>query len=240
MDVIPAIDLRGGKAVRLYQGDYARETVFDGDPVAVAVRWVAEGACRIHVVDLDGAREGRPVQAETVGRIVSAAGVPVQLGGGLRTLADLRVLLDLGVDRVILGTVAAEAPDLVEEACQVFGPEAIIVGIDARDGLVALRGWREGSTLDAIELARSLVLRGVRRFVHTDIARDGTLAGPNLAGMRAFIKAVDAAVIASGGVSNAADVSALADTGVEGVIIGRALYTGAVSIAAALAASAPR
>ena len=237
MEVIPAIDLRDGKAVRLYQGDYARETVFDEDPVRVASRWESEGARRIHVVDLDGAREGSPVQVEIVRRIADVVSVPVQSGGGVRTLDDVRQLLDSGVDRVVLGTIAVEDPDLVAEACVRFGPERVVVGIDARDGMVAVRGWRESSTRTSIEVATGLASSGVTRFVHTDIARDGTLEGPNLEAMAAFAGAMDAAVIASGGVSNADDVRALTETGVEGVIIGRALYTGALTLPQAMAAA---
>ena len=236
IQIIPAIDLRDGKAVRLYQGDYAQETVFDDDPVAVAQRWEGQGASRIHVVDLDGAREGHPVQVETVVAIAHAVQVPIQVGGGFRTLDDVASLLDKGVDRVVLGTIAIEDPALLEEACRRHG-EAVVVGIDARDGLVAVRGWREGSEIGALDLARELVARGVHRFVHTDIARDGTLEGPNLFAMEAFAGAVaPVPVIASGGVSKIDDIRDLAYTRVEGVIIGRALYTGDVSLPEALEA----
>jgi phosphoribosylformimino-5-aminoimidazole carboxamide ribotide isomerase len=237
MEIIPAIDLRGGKAVRLYQGDYAQETVFDEDPIAVARRWQEQGAPRIHIVDLDGARHGRPFQADIVAGIANAVSVPVQVGGGIRTLDQIETLLNVGVDRVVLGTVAVEEPELVQAACLRFA-QAIVVGIDARDGKVAVRGWREGSSVDALELARALSEAGVPRFVHTDIARDGTLQGPNLQAMEAFVQAIaPKAVIASGGVSSVGDIKRLAATGVEGVIIGRALYTGAVSLPEALSLS---
>lgn len=237
LEIIPAIDLRDGKAVRLYQGDYAQETVFDDDPVAVARRWEEQGASRIHVVDLDGARAGSPAQSAIVGAIAKAVGVPVQTGGGIRTLDDVSTLLALGIERVVLGTIAVENPDLVTDACRRHG-EAIVIGIDARDGRVAVRGWREGSSINAIELARELIEGGAKRFIHTDIARDGTLEGPNLAAMEAFARAVaPVPAVASGGVSSVDDIRALASTGVEGVIVGRALYTGAVSLSEALEAA---
>jgi phosphoribosylformimino-5-aminoimidazole carboxamide ribotide isomerase len=239
LEVIPAIDLRGGKVVRFYQGDYDRETVFDEDPVRVAQRWESEGAGWIHVVDLDGARVGAPMQAEIVRRIVGAVSTPVQVGGGIRTLEDAQSLLDIGVDRVVLGTVAVEDPVIVAGACERFGTEHIIVGIDARDGRVALRGWKTSSNRVATEVALGLAARGAVRFVHTDIARDGTLEGPNLVAMRTFAKTLrDSAVIASGGVSTVEDVRALVGTGVEGVIVGRALYTGDLTLPEAIEVAA--
>ena len=236
MEILPAIDLRRGKAVRLFQGDYERETVFHEDPIQVALRWESEGARRLHVVDLDGARTGSPTQMEIVQRILEATSIPVQVGGAVRSVNDVRRLLDLGIDRVVLGTIAVEDPNLVLEACRRFGPERVIVGIDARDGVVAVRGWGESSARSSIDMATELAGRGVIRFVYTDIARDGTLEGPNLAAMMGFTKAVDAAVIASGGISNVRDVLALTGTGAEGVIIGRALYTGALTLQAAMEA----
>ena len=236
MDIIPAIDLREGKAVRLFQGDYSRETVFDEDPVQVAVRWESEGARRLHVVDLDGARTGVPAQTEIVQRILESTSIPMQLGGAIRSMDDIRRLLDLGIDRVVLGTVAVEDPDLVVDACRQFGQHRVIVGIDARDGFVAVRGWQQSSAKSSIEVGTGLASRGVIRFIYTDIARDGTLEGPNIAAIAAFRKAVGTAVIASGGVANSADVRALKTTGAEAAIIGRALYSGALTLTAAIEA----
>ena len=234
MDVIPAIDLRNWNAVRLFQGDYSQETVFGDDPAAVARTWEQQGANRIHVVDLDGARAGAPVQAALAASIAQAVSVPVQLGGGVRELAHIETLLEAGIDRVILGTVAVEEPDLVREACNRYG-DRIVVGLDARHGKVAVRGWIEDTAFDSIELAMRLVGLGVRRFIHTDIARDGALEGPNLQAMQALMRAVaPAAVIASGGVSGLDDIRALAASKVEAVIVGRALYTGDLSLPDAL------
>ena len=237
MDVIPAIDLRNGNAVRLFQGDYSQETVFGDDPAAVARTWEQQGANRIHVVDLDGARAGALVQVALAARIAQAVSIPVQVGGGVRKLAHIETLLEAGIDRVILGTVAVEEPDLVREACDRHG-DRIVVGLDARDGKVAVRGWIEDTAVDTLELAMRLVGLGVRRFIHTDIARDGALEGPNLPAMQALMRAVaSAAVIASGGVSDLDDIRALAASKVEAVIVGRALYTGDLSLPDALLAA---
>lgn len=233
--LIPAIDLRGGRAVRLLQGDYDRETVFGDDPVAIARRWEAEGAARLHVVDLDGARDGASTQLEVITRIAAALQVPVQVGGGLRDAASVERVLAAGAERAILGTAAAD-PRVAAPLLDRFG-ERLIVGIDARDGRVAVRGWRETLDRDALELARELVALGARRFIVTDIARDGMLEGPNLAAMRRMAEAVPVPVIASGGVARVEDVRALAALEcLEGVIVGRALYTGDLSLPHALAA----
>ncbi len=237
MDVIPAIDLRNGNAVRLYQGDYARETVFGDDPAAVARTWEQQGANRIHVVDLDGARAGAPVQAALAASIAQAVSIPVQFGGGVRELSHIESLLEAGINRVILGTVAVEKPELVREACELYG-DRIVVGLDAREGRVAVRGWIEDTAVDTVELAARLVELGVSRFIHTDIARDGALEGPNVPAMQALMNAVSpAAVIASGGVSGLDDIRALAASRVEAVIVGRALYTGDLSLPDALLAA---
>jgi phosphoribosylformimino-5-aminoimidazole carboxamide ribotide isomerase len=236
--VYPAIDLRGGRCVRLVQGDYERETVYGDDPVAVARRWEAAGARWLHVVDLDGARAGAPVQADVVGRICAAVGIPVQVGGGLRDEAAVRTVLAAGAARAIVGTMAVREPDRCAALCRAL-PRRIAVGVDARDGVVRVTGWLEGAGVDAVTLARTAGAQGAAAVVYTDIARDGTEHGPDLDGTRAVARAAGVPVIASGGVGSLAHVravAALAADGVAGVIVGRALYTGAVPLPDALAA----
>ena len=229
MIVIPAIDLRGGRCVRLLQGDFARETVYGDDPVRMALRWQEAGAALLHVVDLDGARAGHPAQAEIVAAIARALTIPVELGGGLRSIAHIAGALDGGVARVVLGTAAIEDRGLLAAALDRWGPERIILGLDARDGLVATRGWIETTAVRATDLARDLATLGLRRIVYTDIGRDGTLHEPNYAALADLAAAGDFAVIASGGVARREHLAALADIpGVEGAIVGRALYTGDV------------
>lgn len=236
VEVIPAIDIRNGKCVRLYQGDYTRETVYAEDPVGIALRWQDEGASRLHLVDLDGAAAGRPVNLKTVEAVVRAVRIPVQLGGGIRNGETVKEVLSLGVGRVVLGTVAVEQPLLVKELCAEYG-EAIIVGIDARGGRVATRGWLKEGNVTVGELAGRMAEAGVKRAIYTEIGRDGTLAGPDFAAIGRLVKSVRLAVIASGGVASARDVRDLAALGVEGVIIGRALYTGDIRLREALAAA---
>jgi len=234
-ELIPAIDLRGGRAVRLFQGDYDRETVFSDDPVAIARRWEAEGATRLHVVDLDGARSGEPVNRPVIERILDDATIPVQVSGGLRDAEAVERVLAAGAARAILGTVLTD-PRLARPLLERFG-DRVIAGIDARDGRVAVRGWRETLELDAVDLAQELAAAGARRVIFTDIGRDATLRGPNLEAMRRMAESVPVPVIASGGVGRIEDIRDLAAlTCLEGVIVGRALYTGAVSLPEALAA----
>jgi len=240
MDVIPAIDIRGGRCVRLVQGDYERETVFADDPAEAARRWRDAGAKRLHVVDLDGAREGRAVNAAVVERIVTAVDVPVQLGGGLRDLETVRRYLEAGVERVVLGTAAVKDIGLLTVALELF-PGRIAVGVDARDGTVVTEGWLEASGISAAELVRRLGALGVPRVIYTDTLRDGTLTEPNLAALEALLADIrasggDTRVIYSGGVSSLDHIRRLAETGVEGVIVGRALYTGDIDLREALAA----
>lgn len=228
MIVIPAVDIRRGRCVRLVQGRPEEETVFGEDPVAMAIHWRDGGAARLHVVDLDGAFAGTPVQLPVVAAIAAAVGIPVQLGGGLRTLRDVEAALGAGVERVILGTAACADPDLLESLLRIHG-DRVAVGIDARDGMVAIRGWAETTDRPAVDLARDVATRGVRRIIMTDIATDGMLSGPNLEGLAAVCAAFPGSVIASGGVACAEDVRAISRLGparVEGVIVGRALYAG--------------
>jgi len=225
LEIIPAVDLRNGKCVRLYQGDYAQETVFSDDPAAMARRWQSEGAKRLHLVDLDGAAEGEPRNLDAIENILAAVEVPVQVGGGIRSLETIVQLLDLGVSRAILGTAAIEDPLLVEKACRQFGGQ-IIVGIDARDGMAATRGWLQQSSIAAGELANRMVGLGARRFIYTDISRDGTLTGPNFEAIAELLSQVGVPVIAAGGISSIEHLTRLAGLGVEGAIVGRAIYTG--------------
>lgn len=236
MIVYPAIDIRRGRCVRLYRGDPSAETVYGDDPVAMAERWVAEGAEWLHVVNLDGALEEESDTPKAVQAIVRTVSIPVQVGGGLRTLDDMAAALDWGVARIILGTVAVREPELVEEAIRRFGAERVVVGIDARDGKVAIRGWKEQSELSALELAARMKALGVERLVYTDISRDGMLEGPNVARTGELAQQSGLRVIASGGVGSLDHLRQLRwiePFGVDGVIVGQALYTGAVSLPAA-------
>jgi phosphoribosylformimino-5-aminoimidazole carboxamide ribotide isomerase len=229
MIVIPAIDLRGGRCVRLLQGDFARETVYGDDPVRMALRWQGAGATMLHVVDLDGAKEGRPAQATIVSAIARALTIPVELGGGLRSLDDLEAAFAGGMARAVLGTAAIEDRGLLTAALGRWGAERIVLGLDAREGLVATRGWIETTAVRATDLARELAAFGVRHVVYTDIGRDGTLQEPNYAALRELAEGSGLAVIASGGVARREQLAALAAIpGVEAAIVGRAIYTGDV------------
>lgn len=228
MEILPAVDIRGGRAVRLVQGDYDRETVFDDDPAAAAQRWINEGAQRLHIVDLDGAREGAQANAETVERIVDL-GVPIQVGGGIRSLSAVHKYLDMGVERVIIGSMALKHPDLLKGIIALYA-DRVVVSIDARDGRVAIEGWTETSGLDAADLARDLATAGVQRFIYTDIASDGMLGGHNVAAFAAFAAAAGRPVIAAGGISSAKQIRGLRAAGAAGAIIGRALYEGTLRL----------
>jgi phosphoribosylformimino-5-aminoimidazole carboxamide ribotide isomerase len=233
MIILPAIDIKDGQCVRLFQGDYAQVTTYDSDPVQVALRWQDAGSSWLHLVDLDGAKAGYPVNAELIKRIRAATTLHIEVGGGIRTLDHVEQMLDLGVDRVILGTVAITDRALLQEALARW-QERIVVGLDARDGYVAITGWLETSQVKAVDLAAELSALGVQRFVYTDIARDGALTGPNLKALTEMQQAVTSALVASGGVSSLADLQALAQSGVEGTIVGKAIYTGAVDLATAI------
>ncbi len=236
MEIIPAIDLKAGQCVRLYQGDMDRATVYSDDPVAVARRWQDAGAERLHVVDLDGAVSGTGANTAVIEQVCRSVDLPMQLGGGLRSLEAIERVFSLGVQRVILGTVAYRQPDIVAEACRRFAGR-IAVGIDARAGKVAVQGWTEATELGSTKLAEQCQDMGVSGIVYTDIVRDGTAQGVNIEATRALARAVQIPVIASGGVASLEDIERLrlheAD-GIRGLIIGRALYTGAVELAEAI------
>lgn len=233
MLILPAIDLRGGKCVRLKQGDYARETVFGDDPAAMARRWVGEGAKALHLVDLDGAKEGRPVNTAVIRRIVQAVDVPCQVGGGLRSDADIEAALDMGVARVVLGTRALDDPAWVRQMAQAY-PKRIVLGLDARDGKVATHGWLNTTEASVLDVAREFANWPLYAIVYTDIARDGMLEGPNVEGLAALAAAVPLPVIASGGVTTLDNVRELLARRVFGCIIGRALYEGKIDLSAVL------
>ncbi len=237
MLVLPAIDLKGGKCVRLLRGDMHAETIYGDDPVAVGHRWVGEGAEYLHVVDLDGAVTGAPVNAAAIAALCRALPIPIEVGGGVRSVSRAADLLEAGADRVIFGTAALAVPDVVREACQRF-PGRVAVGIDAREGKVAVQGWTETTQTSALVLARQAETLGACRVIYTDISRDGTQEGVNVAATRAIADGIGIAVTASGGVGTLADITALKScgaAGIDAVIIGRALYTGAVRLPEAIA-----
>lgn len=234
LTIYPAIDLRGGQCVRLRQGDYAQETVYGADPGAMARRWVEQGAEYLHIVDLDGAREGRPTNEASIRAIVHSGGVPCQLGGGLRSAAHIEQVLGWGVERVVIGTRALKAPGWLEEMCGAF-PGRIVLGIDARGGLVATEGWLEVSQTSAFDLARELERLPLAALVFTDIARDGMMQGANVNAMARMCAATRLPVIASGGVTTLDDIRQLAQLPLEGCIVGRALYEEKVSLKEVLA-----
>jgi phosphoribosylformimino-5-aminoimidazole carboxamide ribotide isomerase len=238
MEIWPAIDLRGGKCVRLKQGDYAQETVFGEDPAAVAREWHAAGARYLHLVDLDGARSGKVENWPAIEAAVTAAPLTCELGGGIRDEETIARLLDLGLARLVIGTLAIRQPDWFREMCRRF-PGRMVLGIDARDGLVATNGWLETSRTEAVGMAQSFASEPLAAIVYTDIARDGMLQGPNVAALDAMRRAVDLPVVASGGVTTADDVTQLAALPMAGCIIGRALYEGTLTLADALARSQP-
>jgi phosphoribosylformimino-5-aminoimidazole carboxamide ribotide isomerase len=229
MQIYPAIDLRDGKCVRLRQGDYEQETVFGADPAEMARRWVEQGATYLHLVDLDGAKAGRPMNGASVRAIAKATCVPCQLGGGLRTEADIATALSWGVERVIIGTKALQSRDWLEQMCAKF-PAKIVLGIDAKEGRVATQGWLEVSELSALQLARDCSRLALAALVYTDISRDGMLAGANVEAMAEMAAAVPLPVIASGGVTTLDDVRRLQRAGLAGAIVGRALYEGRLDL----------
>ena len=239
MIIFPAIDIRGGKCVRLYKGDFAQETVF-GEPAEMAKKWQAQGAQYLHLVDLDGARAGRSENLATIKAILEVVAIPVELGGGIRTMATIEQVIKLGVQRVILGSVAVRDPELVAAACQKYG-ERIVVGIDAKDGIVAVDGWGVSGDVDVITLAKKMKSAGVRTIIYTDISRDGTLSGVNVEATAKLARESGVRVVASGGVKSAADIRALKpyeQDGIEGVIVGKSIYMGTLNLPEALAIAA--
>lgn len=233
MRIYPAIDIKDGKCVRLLQGRFSDVTVYGDDPVEMAKKWEAQGGEFIHVVDLDGALKGHGVNAEIIKNICEAVSVPVQTGGGIRTIEDIEAKLACGIRRVIIGTKAVSSPEFIKEAVEKYG-DKIVIGIDAKDGYVAVEGWEKCSEFTAVEFAKQMAELGVKTIVYTDIATDGTLKGPNLAAMEEMAKSVDSDIIASGGVGSLEHIKSLVPTGVEGVIVGRALYTGNVDLKKAI------
>ena len=229
MQIIPAIDLRNGRCVRLRQGDYSNETVFSEDPAAMAEHWVSQGSERLHLVDLDGAREGQPANLKSVRAILDRVGVPCQFGGGVRSSAAVAELLALGLDRVVVGTRAVEDTGWFETLCRDF-PGKICLGLDARDGHVATEGWTQTSTTRAIDLAKRFEDLPLAAIIYTDISRDGMMSGVNLRATEEMVKAVRSPVIASGGVTTLDDVQAVSTLGAAGCIVGRALYEGKISL----------
>ncbi|UKL00644.1 1-(5-phosphoribosyl)-5-[(5-phosphoribosylamino)methylideneamino]imidazole-4-carboxamide isomerase [Brevibacillus brevis] len=234
--VYPAIDIRGGKCVRLFQGDYGQETVYADSPLAMAKRWVEQGASWVHLVDLDGAKQGKPTNAALIKEIARSIPVPVQVGGGIRTEEQIADYLEAGVARVIVGTAAIEDEPFTKRILQNDG-DKIAIGLDCRNGLVATRGWLTTTDVQATELAKRLVTYGAETFIYTDIARDGTMTGPNVEEIAALAMATGKSVIASGGVSKLDDLLTLAahaSDGVSGAIVGKALYTDAFTLEEAL------
>jgi len=230
---IPSIDIRGGRCVRLQKGDFARETRYADDPLVVAQRWQDEGASRLHVVDLDGARDGQRANAAVIERLIAAVRLPVQVGGGVRALTEAQALLDQGADRVVVGTAIVEQPATLDDWLAALGAERLIVAVDARGGIVATHGWQHTSQVRALDLCEDAARRGVQRVLYTDVERDGMLGGPNIELTRALAGVIG--VLASGGVASVEHLSALAAAGAEGAIIGTALYDGRLALRDALA-----
>ncbi len=235
MEVIPAIDIRGGRCARLFKGDYEQETVFDEDPVDAALRWRDSGANRLHVIDLDGAKDGKRVNAETVTRIVDSVNLPVQMGGGIRSADDADAVIQMGVQMVIFGTAAVENPDAVQNSIESFGADHICVSVDAKDGIVRTRGWLTETSLLALDLMHEMSAdRGVQNFIYTDTARDGTLSHPNFDAVGQVVSGIKLPVMVAGGIATIEDVVKLREIGAAGAITGMAIYTGSLNLAEAI------
>lgn len=236
MLIFPAIDIRGGKCVRLLKGDFAQETVFSDDPAAMARKWQQQGAQFLHLVDLDGALAGKSQNLATVRAILSVVTIPVELGGGIRTMANIDEVLALGVRRIILGSVAVHDPDLVKAACAKYG-NRVVVGIDAKDGIVAVDGWGVSGNVQVGSLAKAMAEAGVRTIIYTDIARDGTLEGVNVEATARLARESGVQIVASGGVKSVEDIRALKayeKDGIEGVIVGKSIYMGTLDLQEAI------
>ncbi len=237
MEVVPSIDLNAGRCVRLFQGDFQQETVFSDNPLEVARGWQEQGALRLHLVDLDGAAVGSPANLPVIKAIVSTLTIPVQVGGGIRHRETAHALLATGVSRVVIGTAAIENPSLIEGLCKEHGGEVVVAAVDARDGLVAIKGWTESSAVTPLQLAEQMADLGVPRLLYTDISRDGTLTAPNFAANAELVEKTQLKVQASGGVASLEHIRQLAQTGVEAVIIGSALYRQAIDLREAITAA---
>jgi phosphoribosylformimino-5-aminoimidazole carboxamide ribotide isomerase len=233
MEIIPAVDIRGGKCVRLYQGDYNQQTVFNDNPVTVALTWYSQGAKWLHIVDLDGAAAGEPKNMDMVLQIIRESGLLIEFGGGIRQKEVAEKLLCKGVSRIILGTAAIENRELVKKLCQQFG-EAIAVSLDARDGKIAIHGWRENTVFEVLQLSREMIDAGVRYLIYTDIKKDGTLTEPNFDMINILIAKTNVPVIVAGGIAKLEHLRRLKELGVEGAIIGKALYTGDIDLGEAI------
>ena len=235
MEVIPAIDIRGGRCARLFKGDYSQETVFDNDPVDAALRWVDMGARRLHVIDLDGAKDGVRTNAETVRRVVNSVDVPVQMGGGVRSVEDADTVLQMGVQLAIFGTAAVENPEAIEIAVGRFGTDRVCVSVDANNGMVRTRGWLTKTEIRAIDLLKDMATEcNVRHFIYTDTTRDGTLSHPNFETVDEVVREIEYPIVVAGGIATVEDVVRLRDIGAGGAITGMAIYTGSLDLAAAI------
>ncbi|MCK4387881.1 MAG: 1-(5-phosphoribosyl)-5-[(5-phosphoribosylamino)methylideneamino]imidazole-4-carboxamide isomerase [Dehalococcoidia bacterium] len=233
MEIIPAIDIRKGKCVRLYQGDYRRQIIYDEKPLAVALKWGSQGMRWLHIADLDGAAGGKPENIDLVEEIIKESGLSIQFGGGIRQESMVEELLRRGVRCIILSTSAVENPEMVRKVCSRFG-EAIVVSLDARDGKICIHGWRKDTVVDVLQLGRDMVNIGVKRFIFTDIGRDGTLTGPNFDMIGRLVSRINVPVIVAGGISKLEHLERLKQIGVEGAIIGKALYTGDIDLREAI------
>ena len=233
MEIIPAVDIRGGRCVRLYQGDYNQQTVFNEDPVSVALTWYSQGARWLHIVDLDGAAAGEPKNMDMVLQIIKESGLLIELGGGIRQKEVAEKLLGQGISRIILGTAAIENRELVKKLCQQFG-DAIAVSLDARDGKISIHGWRKNTVFEVLQLSREMIDAGVRRFIYTDIKKDGTLTEPNFDMINRLLAETHVPIIVAGGIAKLEHLRRLKELGVAGAIIGKALYTGDIDLGEAI------